>query len=86
MPQLCHNVRGSYSAWVPRSSLASVHRVFVLHIVEKEAGDQENEKRRQDSKKKKRRIAESQNNHVMITRGWDGVKCALHAKLEPMSM
>ena len=39
-----------------------------------------------DSKKKKRRIAESQNNHVMSTWGWDGVKCALHAKLEPMSM
>ena len=32
------------------------------------------------------RIAESQNNHIMSAWRWDGVKCELHAKLEPMSM
>ena len=37
-------MRGSYSAKVPRSSLARVHRVFVLHIVEEEAEDQVDEK------------------------------------------
>ena len=32
-------VKGSYSTRLPRSSLARVHRVFVLHIVEEEAED-----------------------------------------------
>ena len=31
----------TYSAWVPRSSLAEVHREFVHHIVEEEADGQE---------------------------------------------
>ena len=34
-------VRGSYSARVPRSSLARVHREFVHHIVEDEVDGQE---------------------------------------------
>ena len=34
-------MRGSYSARVPRSSLAEVHREFVHHIVEEEADGQE---------------------------------------------
>ena len=32
------------------------------------------------------RVAESQNGHIMSAWRWDGVKCALHAKLEPMSV
>ena len=34
-------VRGSYSARVPRSSLAEVHREFAHHIVEEEVDGQE---------------------------------------------
>ena len=34
-------VRGSYSARVPRSSLESVHREFVHHILEDEVEGQE---------------------------------------------
>ena len=34
-------MRGSYSARVPRSSLARVHREFVHHIVEREVDGQE---------------------------------------------
>ena len=34
-------VRGSYSARVPNSSLAGVHREFVHHIVEEEADGRE---------------------------------------------
>ena len=81
----CRCERGSYSARVPRSSLAGVHRVFVFHILEEEAEDPENE---QDDSREERqqevegRIAESQNNHIMSAWRWDGVKCALHAKLE----
>ena len=43
-------VRGSYSARVPRSSLAGVHEGFVHHIVEEEADGQEEKQddRRQD--------------------------------------
>ena len=41
-------MRGSYSARVPRSSLAEVHREFVHHIVEDEVDDQEE---RQDDRR-----------------------------------
>ena len=41
-------MRGSYSARVPRSSLAEVHRVFVHHIEEDEVDGQEE---RQDDKR-----------------------------------
>ena len=43
-------MRGSYSARVPRSSLAEVHREFVHHVVEDEADGQEEEQddRRED--------------------------------------
>ena len=41
-------VGGSYSARVPRSSLAGVHREFVHHIVEDESDGQEE---RQDDKR-----------------------------------
>ena len=41
-------VRGSYSARVPRSSLAEMHREFVHHIVENEVDRKEE---RQDDKR-----------------------------------
>ena len=41
-------MRGSYSARVPRSSLAEVHREFVHHIVEDEVDGQ---KERQDDRR-----------------------------------
>ena len=62
------NVRGSYSARVPRSSLARVRRVLVSHIVEEEAEDQEDEqddRREEGQQEVEGRIAESQNNHIM---------------------
>ena len=37
------NVRGSYSARVPRSSLVEVHRAFVHHILEVEVVGQQEE-------------------------------------------
>ena len=42
------NVRGSYSARVPRSSLAGVHKKFLHHLVEDEVDGQEE---RQDEKR-----------------------------------
>ena len=62
-------MRGSYSATVPRSSLAGVHRVFVLFIVEEEAESQEDEPddRREDGQQEvERKIAESPNNHINV--------------------
>ena len=59
-------VRGSYSARVPRSSLARVRRVLVPHIMEEEDERQENEKddRREDGQQRvEGRVAENQNNH-----------------------
>ena len=44
-------MRGSYSARVPNSSLAEVHREFVHHIVEEEVDDQ---KERQDDRKEEK--------------------------------
>ena len=56
-------VRGSYSARVSTSSLARVRRVLVLHIVEEEGEDQEDEKdgRRED---------EQQPHHERMEMGW----------------
>ena len=51
-------MRGWYSAKVPRSSLAEVHKEFVLHIVEKEAEDQIDEK---DDRKENIQQEEAQN-------------------------
>ena len=55
-------MRGSFSARVPRSSFAEVRRVLVLHIVEEEADDQENERddRTEDGQQEvEGRVAES---------------------------
>ena len=48
-------MRGSYSARVPRSSLARVHREFVHHIVADEVDGQEE---RQDDKREDRQQRE----------------------------
>ena len=56
-------VRGSYSARVPKSSLAGVHREFVHHTVEEEAESQEDEQddrrdsgQQEEEREKSRRI------------------------------
>ena len=62
------SVRGSYSARVPRSSLARVRRVLVSHIMKEEPEDPENEQddgREEGQQEVEGRIAESQNNHIM---------------------
>ena len=48
-------MRASYSARVPRSSLAEVHREFVNHIVEDEVDGQEE---RQDDRREDRQQGE----------------------------
>ena len=65
-------VRGSYSARVPRSSLAEVHREFVQHIVEEEADGQEE---RQDDRREYRQqrkengeVAENQTHNMSARR------------------
>ena len=60
-------MRWSYSTKVPRSSLARVHRVFVLHIVEEEAENQEKEQddRREDRQQEEEgRAAENQTHNM----------------------
>ena len=60
-------VRGSYLARVPRSLLARVHRVFVLHIVEEEAEDQVDEKddrREIGQQEEEGRVAENQTHNM----------------------
>ena len=72
-------MRGSYSARVPRSSLAGVHRVSVLHILE-EAEDQvgEQDDRRENRQQEEEGIAENQTHNMSARREM----CAAHAKLE----
>ena len=61
-------MRGSYSARVPRSSLAEVRRVFVHHIVEEEAEGQEEiqDNRRADiqQEEEKGEVAENQTHNM----------------------
>ena len=85
-------VRGLYSARVPRSSLASVHRVFILHIVEEEAEHQVDEKddRREKSGQQEEEgtVAENQTYNMSAWRWrmrWREM-CAAHAKLEPWAL
>ena len=65
-------VRGSYSARVPRSSLAEVHREFVHHIVEDEADGQEERQddRREDRHQRKESgdVAENQTHNMSAWR------------------
>ena len=64
----CENVRGSYSARVPRSSLARVHREFVHHILEDEVDGQEEgqDDKREDGEQREESgvVEESQNKHM----------------------
>ena len=70
--KVCHvhpspSVRGSYSARVPRSSLAEVHREFDHHIVEEEAEDQvdeRNDRRESGQQEEERRVAENQTHNL----------------------
>ena len=60
-------MRWSYSAKVPRSSLARVYRIFVLHIVEEEGESQEDEQddRREDRQQEEEgRAAENQTHNM----------------------
>ena len=62
-------MRGSYSARVPRSSLARVHREFVHHILEDEDDEQEEgpDDKREDGEQREESgvVEESQNKHIM---------------------
>ena len=64
-------VRGSYSAKVPRSSLASVHMEFVHHILEDEVDGQEEgqDDKREDGQQREESVVveESQNKHMRMT-------------------
>ena len=74
-------MRGSYSARVPRSSLARVHREFVHHILEDEVDGQkegQGDKREDGEQGKENRVVEERtirhNDHTMrMKHGWDGV-------------
>ena len=76
-------MRGSYSAKVPRSSLASVHREFVLHIVEDEVVGQEERQddKKEDGEQRKESgaVEESQNEHMTMTHD----ARTTNARLEP---
>ena len=64
-------MRGSYSARVPKSSLAGVHKEFVHHIVEDEVDGQKEgqDDKREDGQQREENgvVGESQNKH---TRAW----------------
>ena len=60
-------MRGSYSARVPRSSLAEVHREFVHHIVEEEAEDwvdEQDDRRENGQQEEEERVAENQTHNM----------------------
>ena len=65
-------MRGSYSARVPRSSLAEVHREFVHHILEDEVDGQKEgqDDKREDGEEGKESgvVEESQNKHMSAWR------------------
>ena len=61
-----HDVRGSYSARVPRSFLAEVHREFVHHIVEEEVdGREERQDDRRDRQREENGEVEENQTHNM---------------------
>ena len=64
-------VRGSYSARVPRSSLAGLHREFVHHILEDEVDGQyeRQDDKREDGEQREESgaVEESQNKHMRMT-------------------
>ena len=74
---------GSYSARVPRSSLAGVHREFVHHILEDEVDGQEEgqDDKREDGQQRDESgvVEESQNKHMRMTHD----ARATNTRLEP---
>ena len=61
-------VRGSYSARVPRSSFAEVHRKFVHHIVEDEVdgqGERQDEKREERQQRDESGVVEEKQTYNM---------------------
>ena len=71
-----HCVRGSYSARVPRSSLAEVHREFVHHIVadeidcqEERQDDRREDRRQREEKWRSRRESNTQHERMEMTHG-----------------
>ena len=66
-----HCVRGSYSARVPRSSSAGVHKEFVHHIVDDEVDGQEQgqDDKREDGQQREEsgEVVEGQNKHMRMT-------------------
>ena len=64
-------VRGSYSARVPRSSLASVHREFVHHIVEDEVdGQQEGQDDKREDGQQGEASGEVEENQTLNMSAW----------------
>ena len=68
-------MRGSYSARVPRSSLAKMHREFVHHILEDEVDGQEEgqDDKREDGEQREESgvVEESQNKHMSMNMNHD---------------
>ena len=61
------NVRGTYSARVPRSSLARVQREFVHRILEDEVDGQEGQDDKRENGEQRKEsgvVEESQNKHM----------------------
>ena len=64
-------VRGSYSARVPRSSLAEVHREFVHHIVEDEVdGQEERQDDRREDRQQREESGEVEENQTHNMSAW----------------
>ena len=59
-PFLCERL---YSAKVPRSSLAEVHREFVHHILEHEVGQKEGQLDKKEKVRKERKMELAINDH-----------------------
>ena len=61
-------MRGSYSARVPRSSVAEVHREFVHHIVEDEVDgyeERQDDNREDRQQREESRVVEENQTHNM---------------------
>ena len=64
-------MRGSYSARVPRSSLAEVHRELVHHIVEDEVdGQEERQDDRREDKQQREESGEVEENQTHNMSAW----------------
>ena len=64
-------MRGSYSARVPRSSLAEVHSEFVHHIVEYEVdGQEERQDDRREDRQQREENGEVEDNQTHNMSAW----------------